>query len=604
MKKPLFLTVHISFIETIESWLAGIGLGITILGILGTLLFFRQTKDTFYHGIYIDDVAVGGMTKAQALSELEKIQATTNTTITLAVDDIAISSSSAELGISKDFSHSVSEAFEVGRAGFPLSRLATILKLSFQPKHFVTNFSANNQLLQNMVAQLAPRVDILGEEPSATLELSGVPSTLVIEKGAFGRQVDQTHTTQNAVALINQQTLPTDLFLPATVASTAGELSETEITAAKTRAEKFIGKKAIFTADDLNLTLNDQDLISLLRFSNNQTTDASEIIAKWEGRVNREPQEPVFEYDPQTLTVKTFTPPRNGLALDEEKTTTQLTTTLAEIENAQPNQDGSIKEVFEYALSVEQTPPKKSLASTNNLGINERIGFGDSEYDHSIPSRIHNVALTSSKITNHIVAPGQEFSFNQALGEVSGRTGFKPAYVIRGGRTELGDGGGVCQVSTTLFRSVLDAGLKITKRKQHSYRVSYYELNQKPGIDATVYSGDVDFRFINDTGHHILISSNANSDDLYMTVELYGTSDGRQTEIINHEVWDYRSPPSPVYTVDPSLPHGAVRQVDWAVSGVKTQFTHVIKDKDGAVIRQDDYYSNYVPWSAKYIVGP
>lgn len=604
MKKPLFLTVHISFIETIESWLAGIGLGITILGILGTVLFFRQTKDTFYHGIHIDGVSVGGMTRVQALTELEKMQATTNTTITLAVDDIAISSSSAELSITKDFNHSVAEAFEIGRAGFPLSRLATILTLTFQPRHFVTNFSADNQLLQNMVSQLAPRVDVLGEEPSATLELSGVASTLVIEKGAFGRQLDQTSTTQNAVALITRQTLPTDLLLPATVASTAGELSETEVAAAKTRAEKFIGKKAIFTADDLNLTLNDQDLTSLLRFLPNQTTDATEIITKWQSRVNRQPQEPAFDYDPQTLVVRAFTPPRNGLALDEKKTTELLSSALTEIENAQPNQDGSTKEVFEYVLAVDQTAPKKSLAATNTLGITERIGFGDSEYDHSIPSRIHNVALTSTKITNHIVAPGQEFSFNQALGEVSGRTGFKPAYVIRGGRTELGDGGGVCQVSTTLFRSVLDAGLKVTKRKQHSYRVSYYELNQKPGIDATVYSGDVDFRFVNDTDHHILISSNVDSDDLYMTVEIYGTSDGRQTEITDHQVWDYRSPPAPVYTVDPSLPRGAVRQVDWAVSGVKTQFTHVIKDKDGNLIRQDEYYSNYVPWSAKYIVGP
>jgi vancomycin resistance protein YoaR len=75
----------------------------------------------------------------------------------------------------------------------------------------------------------------------------------------------------------------------------------------------------------------------------------------------------------------------------------------------------------------------------------------------------------------------------------------------------LGDGGGVCQVSTTLFRSVLDAGLKVTRRLPHSYRVSYYELDTKPGVDATVYAGETDFRFINDTDHHILIHAEADS---------------------------------------------------------------------------------------------
>jgi vancomycin resistance protein YoaR len=167
----------------------------------------------------------------------------------------------------------------------------------------------------------------------------------------------------------------------------------------------------------------------------------------------------------------------------------------------------------------------------------------------------------------------------------------------------LGDGGGVCQVGTTLFRSVLNAGLKITPRLPHSYRVSYYELDRKPGVDATVYAGDTDFRFINDTPEHILIHAESDSKNLYMSVNIYGTSDGRTTELKDHITWNARPAPAPQYFPDPTLPVGKLVQIDWAASGISSSFINVIKDKNGKVIREDKYVSNYRPWSAKYLQG-
>jgi vancomycin resistance protein YoaR len=610
MKKPLFLTVRISFVETVESWVAGIGLAVLALGIAGTVFFFRQTEAVFYQGVVVDGFELGGLTKDQAKEKITQaqqaqLQQLATTPITISVDDIVVSSSSAELGIHQDLTTTLNKAFELGRAGFPLTRLATITQLYFKPKTFTSSYTLDSNKVASMTAALAAKVNFGGERPQAVLGSPGLISTLVIKAGSYGRAVDQVATNKQVVSQVQQLNELQPLSLSAMVATIGAELSETEMIAAKTRAEKFVGKQAHFKAEDMTLSLNDQALIGLLTFPTQTDQATNDVLANWASRINREPQEPVFEYNPDTLEVLAFTAPRNGLALNLEKTKQQLAQALVEIEQSASITDPAATQPteFNYQLTIESTAPKKSLADTNDLGITERIGFGDSKYDHSIPSRIHNVAHTSSKITNHIVRPGEEFSFNKTLGDVSGLTGFKPAYVIRNGRTELGDGGGVCQVSTTLFRSVLNAGLEVTRRKQHSYRVSYYELNQKPGIDATVYSGEVDFRFKNDTDHHILIHTNADSENLYMTAELFGTSDGRQTEIVDHEVWDFRAPPAPVYTIDPSLPPGVVRQVDWAVSGVKTQFTNVIKDKDGNEIRRDTYYSNYVPWSAKYIRG-
>jgi vancomycin resistance protein YoaR len=256
-----------------------------------------------------------------------------------------------------------------------------------------------------------------------------------------------------------------------------------------------------------------------------------------------------------------------------------------------------------FAIPTTTLYPQKSLAATNDLGIKELIGFGESWYAHSIPGRIHNVALTASKINDILIAPGEEFSFNRALGEVSAATGYKPGYIIQGGRSVLSDGGGVCQVSSTLFRALLDAGVKITRRLPHSYRVSYYEIGNKPGFDATVYSGNVDLRFLNDTPGYILLHTTSDSKNLYMTVALYGTSDGRTTEIINYKQYNARPAPATEYIPDPSLPPGKREQIDWAASGISTSFQNIVRKADGTVLYDDTYVSNYQPWSAKFLVG-
>lgn len=119
--------------------------------------------------------------------------------------------------------------------------------------------------------------------------------------------------------------------------------------------------------------------------------------------------------------------------------------------------------------------PEITLAEANNQGIEELIAIGKSDYSHSIPSRIHNVILAASKFNGVMIPKDGEFSFNTIIGDISSSTGYQPAYVIQNGRTVLGDGGGVCQVSTTAFRAALNAGLPITERHAHAYRVSYYE---------------------------------------------------------------------------------------------------------------------------------
>jgi vancomycin resistance protein YoaR len=246
--------------------------------------------------------------------------------------------------------------------------------------------------------------------------------------------------------------------------------------------------------------------------------------------------------------------------------------------------------------------PKISTDKVNNLGIRELIGTGTSLFQHSIPGRIYNVTLASSRLNGILVAPGEVFSFNNALGDVSAFTGYKQAYVIQNGRTVLGDGGGVCQVSTTLFRSVLNAGLPVIERTAHAYRVGYYEEDSSPGLDATVFSPSPDLKFKNDTKNYILIQTVVDPDTLRLTFYLYGTKDGRQVTISTPAVSNQTPPPPDLYQDDPTLPVGEIKQVDFSAWGANVYFTRQVV-KNGKTIISETFNSNYRPWQAIYLRG-
>jgi vancomycin resistance protein YoaR len=236
------------------------------------------------------------------------------------------------------------------------------------------------------------------------------------------------------------------------------------------------------------------------------------------------------------------------------------------------------------------------------LGINELIGRGSSTFRGSISGRIYNIGLASSKFDGVLVAPGDVVSFNNIVGDISSLTGYKTAYVIKDGRTVLGDGGGVCQVSTTLFRAALDAGLPIVERRAHSYRVGYYEQDSGPGLDATVYAPTTDLKFKNDTPAYILIQTIYNAKNYSLVFEIYGTDDGRISNITKPVITSSSPPPDDLYIDDPSLPAGTIKQIDYKAWGAKTQFDYKVERNDEVLIDKT-FYSNYRPWQAVFLKG-
>lgn len=292
--------------------------------------------------------------------------------------------------------------------------------------------------------------------------------------------------------------------------------------------------------------------------------------------------------------VVSFSPDVKGKKINEEKFFSDMNQKMEEVKKKPENK--------KVTLTEEIIQPEITLAKANNLGIEELIGEGKSDYSGSSEDRRYNLSLAASKFHGVLIAPGEDFSFNKIVGDISSNTGYRPAYIIQNGKTVLGDGGGVCQVSTTAFRAALNTGLPIVERHAHAYRVGYYENDSKPGFDATIYTPSVDLRFKNDTPAHVLVQVENVPEENLLYFRFYGKKDNRVVELSDATVWDVAPPPPDRMEDDPNLPNGTVKQIDFAAPGGKSKFTYKVV-KDGKITYEEEFYSSYRPWQAVFLVG-
>ncbi len=279
-------------------------------------------------------------------------------------------------------------------------------------------------------------------------------------------------------------------------------------------------------------------------------------LKKLGNKLNKNPINPTFKIDDRKVIAFSLGQP--GLKINTEKTTRTIIKFLSNKNNFNNNT---------IPITFDTVPPEVSADNTNNLGIKTLIGEGKSNFSGSTKSRIHNIKVASSRFNGLLIKPGEEFSFVKNLGPVDGEHGYKPELVIKNNVTTPEFGGGICQVSTTVFRAAIYSGLKITARKNHAYPVHYYNPQ---GFDATVYIPKPDLRFINNTPGYILIQTNINLDKKELVFKFYGTDDGRKVKVDG--------------------PHIVSRGAGGAM---KTVFTQKVFDAKGNMFINDTFKSNY-----------
>ncbi|MBI3291172.1 VanW family protein, partial [Candidatus Falkowbacteria bacterium] len=250
-------------------------------------------------------------------------------------------------------------------------------------------------------------------------------------------------------------------------------------------------------------------------------------------------------------------------------------------------------------LAVEVDPAKVATADLNDLGIKELIGRGVSNFSGSPVNRRYNISVGADSLDGILIGPGEEFSLLEALGEIDGAHGYLQELVIKGDRTIPEYGGGLCQIGSTTFRAALWSGLPITARRNHSYRVVYYE---PAGMDATIYDPAPDMKFLNDTGHHILFITKIEGDNLIF--EFYGTPDGREVTIEPNPpaIYNITQPGPPRYIETEDLAPGEKKKVESSHAGADTYFKYTIKYPNGET-KEQEFYSHYVPWREVWLVG-
>lgn len=451
-------------------------------------------------------------------------------------------------------------------------------------------YSWDENRLVEAIASISSAINIPAAEPEIKIENGQIKIT----EGENGQEVDERRLVEE-VKLALSMMRTEEIVVP--VVRIEPKLTEVQVEQLRTRGEGLKNKivEIEFSAEKQSWKFDQEQI---LRWINPAGGWKQAAIERWGEEmatsINRGPQNASFRWVGKGK-VEVFAPARPGWVIDEKSLVTLLLGSLNNLETTDGNEE-------KVELPVVEIEPEIKTGDANNLGIKELIGKGESWFTGSITNRIFNLKKSAQELNGVLVAPGETFSFNQVIGDVSAATGYKQAYIIKEGKTILGDGGGVCQVSSTLFRAVLASGLPIEARTAHAYRVSYYEIKYQPGFDATVFQPDPDFKFKNDTPRYILIQTVYDEKNKYLAFEIYGTNDGRKVETSKARVWEVTSPPPDLYVDDPTLQAGKIVQTEHSANGAKVAFDWKVTRGDD-VLQERTFYSVYRPWQAVYLRG-
>jgi len=309
------------------------------------------------------------------------------------------------------------------------------------------------------------------------------------------------------------------------------------------------------------------------------------------------PENARFTFNDETHLLEVIQPAKIGRTLDFDAS-------LAAIDQNLTAGNHTIPLVFSI-----NNPQIMDDAKGSDLGVTELVSSYTTYFRGSATDRVKNIQTAAARFHGLMVAPGATLSMSDVLGNISLDNGYAEALIILGDQTIKGVGGGVCQVSTALFRTVFFGGYPIVERHAHAYRVGYYEQTATghnadlAGLDATVFVPLVDFKFTNDTPYWLLMETYVSTKNYTLTWKFYSTKDGRTVDWQTTGVTNLEDPPDPVYRENPDLSSGTIKQVDWAVQGADVKVTRDVT-RDGVVLYHDVFSTHYQAWRDTFEYGP
>ncbi len=582
------------------------GVIIFSMALLALLIGFQAFYNGYiYPGIQVAWVNIAGMKpdEAAALLDYHLTYPERGRLLLRDGDQIWVVAPS-EIGLSFNGQANAQRAYAIGRSGSFFHQIAEQFRAWYGGVTLTPTLVFDERLTENYLKGLAVQIDRPTVE--ASLQIEG--KDVVVKPGQIGRTLDVYATRDLLRAQV--QTL-IDGEIPLIIYE--DEPAILDVSEQAELARQILSAPLVISVPDAiegepgPWRFEPEDLAGMLTIERISSPDGDTyqvgldtgqlraFLTEIAPGLSRQAANARFIFNDDTRELEVIQPAVIGQSLDIEATIQAINESLIAGEHR-------------VKLDMDYTEPEiTDEVTAADLGITELVHSEVSYFRGSDTSRIQNIETASSRFHGLLVAPGETFSMADVIGNVSLDTGYAEAWIIYGDRTIKGVGGGVCQVSTTLFRTVFFSGFPVVERHPHAYRVYYYEQTygghdaRLAGLDATVYVPLVDFKFTNDTPYWLLMETYTGNN--WLQWKFYSTSDGRSVDWSTSGLQNQQDPPDPVFNENPNLAKGEIKQVDWAVEGADVSITRTVY-RDGQVIISDIFNTHYEPWRAVCEYGP
>lgn len=583
--------------------------GVLLLLVLATILALYQFKASFAERIYpnisIQGIYVGELSQEQTKEALQEQYADfLNQPVKLTYGDNAWTPDLQELGVKVHFDEAVQSAFQMGHQASGVTSLRQIAAVYLFGYNVPLRVTIDQQAIGNYVEELATEIDRPATD--AQVLLNNAQTEQVTAQP--GRQVevnDMVTELTAALQTLEPQTIPvrTRLLLPLLDAEDARQ--------AQQALDTLLQAPITLEADGQTWELSVQDLSRMARIERQAgkddegdhlvvTLDRFLIQKKLEEIADATATGRVYpRLDWNGGDVKIIEAGEPGVRVDEAKAEEMIVEAAFSSERT-------------VQLPFREAPPLVTEENIDDLGLEVLLAVGRSDFTGSEQYRITNIKAGMNLLHGLLIAPGEEFSFNRAIGSITADKGFVEGYAIVEDRTQLEWGGGICQDSTTLFRAIFWAGLPIKERWGHAFYISWYDAygygpyGDGPGMDATIYTGPggPDLRFVNDTENWLLLQTHVNEAQALAEIGIYGTYDGREIFLEGPEITNHKpAPTEPKYVPNPDIAPGTRYRSDTARGGMDITFTRIV-EKDGEVLRESEFVTKFQPWPNIYEMNP
>jgi len=576
-----------------------------LVAAVGLFAFRTLYSEKIYPSISVAGVEVGGLTSAQASEKLQsQADAILASTLTLWFGKQTWNPTLEELGVTVDLPAALASAYDIGREPDARARVDSALTL-IQGERTVP---LQLQVSQTGLNEWFDRVD-------SDIAMPAANAYLVIDNGVVSVMPDQNGTevdrdAARAIVISSLETLQPFQGLLPTKAEVA-RIHVADLAIAKSHLETALKTpvKLDYGKNDWSLTGVDMGEFVVVGIDPAQTGAAAVTLSiddKKLGKylssllrdeIDQSPQnaEVAWSYDKDKLVSAETS--RDGIELRPQKLAEAVISSFW----------GSTK-VVEIPVTV--TKPEIDSKNLKALGITTRLAVGDSSFEGSDYGRSTNVQVGSSLLNGTLIPPQGEFSFNHSIGEITEELGYVEAGVVVGERIGKDIGGGICQVSTTVFRAAFFAGLPIVEWNPHRYRLGFYEQDGwSPGLDASILQpeGDPfnggDFRFSNPSESWMMIESFTEGSRIY--VAIFGADLGYDVQINGPYYPETKYPPTDdMEIVDGELPGGTVQQSEYELEGMDVTFQRTVYDQDGKLLWDRTFGTHFYPRGNVYKVSP